>query len=233
MSGLSDVFRHIHRLRRQTHDLQEQIDRVPRQRRIQQAKVTRQEEALREGQEAVRKLKVTIHEKEVSLKATHTQVAKHRRQLNEAAGKKEYDALKSEISHDEGACGRLEDEILQAMTDSEEAAARVPELEQAVRQAKEEYDRYEAGVEERLGDLRAQLAEAQQQLADAEAQVPADVRPPYDRVVAAMGPDSLAAVRGRFCSACHTEITAQNFNDLLIGRFLVCKSCGRVLYLPE
>jgi predicted nucleic acid-binding Zn-ribbon protein len=59
------------------------------------------------------------------------------------------------------------------------------------------------------------------------------MRPQYDRVVAALGPESLAALNGRHCSACHTGITAQNYNDLQIGRFQVCRSCGRILYLPE
>jgi predicted nucleic acid-binding Zn-ribbon protein len=231
MSGLTEVFREIHRLRLYARGLQEQIDRVPIQRKAQLARVARHEEMLRQGQEEVRHFKVAIHEKEVSLKAAHTQIAKHQRQLNEAGSKKEYDALKLEISNEQQTCRRLEDEILDVMAQSEEKAAGLPELEQAVRMAKEEYGRYEQGVEERVADLRAQLEEARRQLQEAEAQVPEEVRPQFNRLTAAMGADALAAVPGRTCSACHTGITAQNYNDLQIGRFLVCKSCGRVLYL--
>jgi predicted CXXCH cytochrome family protein len=43
----------------------------------------------------------------------------------------------------------------------------------------------------------------------------------------------MAAVQGRTCSACHSEITAQNYNELLQELFVVCKSCDRILYLPE
>ena len=31
----------------------------------------------------------------------------------------------------------------------------------------------------------------------------------------------------------YTAITAQSYNDLLSGRMVVCKVCGRMLYLPE
>jgi predicted nucleic acid-binding Zn-ribbon protein len=52
-------------------------------------------------------------------------------------------------------------------------------------------------------------------------------------LVTAKGDDALAAVTGRSCSACYTEITAQNYNELVREQFVPCKSCGRILYLPE
>ncbi len=48
-----------------------------------------------------------------------------------------------------------------------------------------------------------------------------------------MGPDGMAAVKNRSCAACSTEITAQSYNELLQEQFVACKSCGRILYLPE
>src|SRR5262245_18304635 len=100
MSGPGDLFREIHRLRRYAQELQEQIDRVPRQLKINQAKVTRQEDLRREGQEAVKHLRVATHDKEVSLRTTHQQIAKHQQQLNKAESKKEYDALQAEIAQE-------------------------------------------------------------------------------------------------------------------------------------
>jgi predicted nucleic acid-binding Zn-ribbon protein len=232
MSGGIEIFREIHRLRRQVHELQEQIDRMPRQLKAQQARVARQQDILREGQDAVKKLKVAIHEKELSLKATHQLIAKHRGQFNQAGTTKEYDALKSEIAHEQESCDRLELEILQAITDSETKAAEVPALEQALQQAKDDCARFEASSAERLADLNAQLAEAKQQLTQAEEHIPEEVRHQYNRIVQAMGPNSLAALNNRICSACYTEVTAQNYNDVLLGRFFTCRSCGRILYLP-
>ena len=133
MAGPAATFREIHRLRRFARDLQEQIDRTPRQLQLRQAQVRRQEDLYKQTQEAIKRLKVAMHEKEVSLKAKHGQVAKHERQLQEAASKKEYDALRSEVAADKAACQALEDEILAALGESEEKAARLPELEQAIR----------------------------------------------------------------------------------------------------
>lgn len=233
MSGTVALMREIHRLRRYCHELQEQITRLPQQLRVYQGKVVRQENLLREGQEGLKRLKVTAHEKEVELKTTHSRITKHQKQLEESGAKKEYDALQTEIAAERAACQRLEDEILQAMTEADEKTAQIPELEKAVRLAKEEVSGFEERSAQRAADLRAQLTEAQQQLAQAEAQVPEDVRPQYNRIIGAMGPESLAMVKGRHCSACMTAITAQQYNELLSDHFMTCRSCSRILYLPE
>src|SRR6266851_4381340 len=112
MSGPAVIFREIHRLRRHTQNLQEQLERIPRQLKVQQGKAGRQEEVLREAQEALKKLKVTVQTKEKTLKDRHGQIAKYQKQLNEVTSKKEYDALQVEIAGAKADCQRLEDEIL-------------------------------------------------------------------------------------------------------------------------
>lgn len=233
MSGPAILFREIHRLRRFAHELQEQIDRQPRQQKAQQAKVARQEEILRQAQDAIKHLKVDVHSKEGTLKATHTQIAKYQKQLNEAGSKKEYDALQHEINDAKATCQRLEEEILAGIVESEEKTAQLPELEKTVRQAKEEYAKFESGMTERLTGYRRQLAEALKQLHEQEVGLPASLRVQYERNIAATGPDALTSVQGQTCAACYTEITAQQYNELQQELFVSCRSCGRILYLPE
>jgi predicted nucleic acid-binding Zn-ribbon protein len=233
MSGPALLFREIHRLRRFAHELQEQMDRLPHQQKAQQAKVTRQEEILRQTQDAIKHLKVEIHSKEGTLKSMHGQIAKYQKQLNEAESKKEYEALQHEINDAKAACSRLEEEILDALAQSEAKTAQLPELEKAVQQAKEEQARFESNMQERLTSYQMQLAEARQQLQEHEAALPANLRTQYERLIAARGHEALAPVQERSCSACYTEITAQQYNELQQELFVLCKSCGRILYLPE
>jgi predicted nucleic acid-binding Zn-ribbon protein len=225
--------REIHRLRKLARDLQEQLERGPRQLKAQQAKVTRQETLLKEEQDTIKKLKVATHEKEVSLKTTHTQIAKYEKQRSGAESKKEYDALQNEIAVAQERTRQLEDEILAALTESEERTAKLPELEKALKQAKEDAATFEKGMAERAAGLTASLSEAQQRLKEVEATVPSDIRTQYNRIVTAMGPDGFAAVHERICSACHTALTVQHYTDLQQNMFTVCKSCGRILYSPE
>ena len=233
MAGPATILREIHRLRRHARDLQAEIERGPRLLKAQQTKVTKQEETVREGHDALKRLKVSSHDKEGQLKATLQQISKHEKQLNEAGSKKEYDALKVEIAADKKKCQQLEDEILGYMAEIEERTARLPELEKAVQQAKAEYADFEKDSQGRLAGLTVQLNQALQGIKDVEATLPEDVRPQYDRLVAARGEDAMAAVEHRTCRACYTEITAQSFNDLMLSQFVLCKSCGRTLYLPD
>ena len=66
MPGPAVLFRQIHRLRRFARDLQEQIDRIPSRLKARKNKVTREEDAARDNQEAIKQLKKRIHEKEVT-----------------------------------------------------------------------------------------------------------------------------------------------------------------------
>jgi uncharacterized protein len=232
MAGPMPVFREIHRLRSFIHNLQEQLDRIPRLRKAHQGRLQKQEQALRETQDAVRKLKVTASDKEKTLKAKNDQIARYEQQINLVSSKKEFDALQLEIAHAKTACEKLEDEILQALTEVDEKTALVPGLEKSLAQVKDEVAKFEAESAPRLADLSAQQAQARQQLQAAEANIPAELRPQYNRTITSLDHEGLAAVKDRTCTACYTEIIYQDFAALEQDSFIICKSCGRILYLP-
>jgi predicted nucleic acid-binding Zn-ribbon protein len=233
MSGPAPIFREIHRLRRFARDLQEQLERIPRQMKVFQARLAKHEQALRDGQETIKRLKVTASEKEKTLKSRHETIERFQKQINDVSAKKEYDALQLEIAHAKTECSQLEDAILTAMTDSEEASARLPELEKAVKLARDEVTKFETDTGPRKTDLEAQLKETQAQLKKVEGTIPSDLRSQYIRAIASHGADAMAAVIDRVCDSCSTEITAQSQNELAQGMFLLCRSCGRILYLPQ
>jgi predicted nucleic acid-binding Zn-ribbon protein len=233
MAGPGVILREIHRLRRHAKDLQDEIERGPVRLKAQQNRVAKQEEALRQAQETLKRLKVATHDKEGTLRAKYQQIAKHEKQLNEAGGKKEYDALKGEIAAERTACQKLEDEILEGMAEAEERTAQLPEAEKAVRLARDESAAFEKDMQARQASLAEQLAGVRRSLQEVEESLPADVRAQYQRLTTLRGEDALAAVQGRTCTACYTEVTAQMYNELLAGQFVLCKSCGRILYFPE
>jgi predicted nucleic acid-binding Zn-ribbon protein len=233
MANPVSILREIHRLRRHARNLQDEIERLPRLLKAQQARVARQEELLKEAQELLKKLKVATHDREVTLKTAQALIAKYEKQRNETTSRKEYDALNHEIAVTRENCAKIEDQILEAMLKADEQAAKIPELEQELQKAKEECARFEKTSGERQASLAAQLEQALKALKEVEANVPDDVREQYDRVVAARSEDAMSAVVSKTCSACYTEITAQSYNNLLLGQFVLCKACGRILYLPE
>ena len=232
MAGPATIFREIHRLRRFIRDGQEQIDRIPRQRKVYQAKLVKVEQALKDEQETIKKLKVQSSDREKTLKSTEEQIKRYQTQLESAANKKISDALTLEIAAARERCGKLEDEILGAITEGEERQAKVPDLEKNVANVRADLARYEAEVAPRKEMLDAQLKEAQGQLAESDKQIPPDLRDQYRRTVASQGADGFALVQNDTCTGCNTEIIRQVRLDLTRGLFLMCHSCGRILYTP-
>jgi predicted nucleic acid-binding Zn-ribbon protein len=233
MSGPGSTLREIHRLKRLAKDLHTKIEQGPRQQTAQKNKVARHEEMLKKAQDDLKLAKVHMHEREVELKTTDEKVKKYEKQLSDIMSKKEYEALKHEISHARGQIGKIEDQVLADLGLIEELAAKVPQAEQALKQVREEAANLAKDFESRMAEFARERDTVQQQLKEAEAQLPGDIGEQYRRIVAARGEDAFAAVENNNCAACYTSITAQNSNDLRRGMFFVCKSCGRMLYLAE
>jgi uncharacterized protein len=199
-----------------------------------QAKLAQEEEAFKQAQEGLKLLKVGILDKESSLKSTHQQLRKFEKQLDEAVtNKKEYDLKKAEIASAQERAAELENQILEAMADGEERTARLPEQEKALQQARAAYAEFEQAHRARQARLEEERRRTQEELAAGEARIPEKVRPDYQRLVNAYGPDALAPVNGQACSFCRSLITAQQQSLLQQEEYVVCKSCGRALYLPE
>ena len=233
MAGPASVFREIHRLRRFIRDAQEQLDRIPRQLKAYQAKLAKVEQTLKDEQEAIKKLKVTTSDREKTLKSSEEQIKRYQTQLESAANKKISDALSLEIAAARERCGKLEDEILGAITEGEDHAAKLPELEKPVATIRADLARHQADTAPRKTMLETQLKDAQSQLAEIEKQIPEDLLPQYRRTVASQGSDGFALVQNDTCTGCNTEIIRQVRLDLTRGLFLMCHSCGRILYTEE
>jgi uncharacterized protein len=233
MPAAGAILREIHRLRKNAKDIQTRIDEGPQKLKAQKDRVARQEDTLHKAQDALKHLKVDVHQKEVSLKSADEKIKKHEKQLGDIMSKKEYDALKIELAHAREQAGKLEDEILGLLSQVEEKSARIPELENNLKEGCSQVEQFVREYDERMARLAQEQKDVLQKLTEVEATLPDDIQPHYQRLINAKGEDALALVDNRTCTACYTEITAQNYQDLLRGTFMLCKNCGRIMYLAE
>jgi predicted nucleic acid-binding Zn-ribbon protein len=51
--------------------------------------------------------------------------------------------------------------------------------------------------------------------------------------VAARGGVAVVPVEARICQGCYLTLTPNDLMNLQAGNLVVCKSCQRILYLPE
>src|SRR5262249_15061669 len=143
------TLRELHRLRKLIRDLQTQIDEGPTLLKSQQQRLTRAETDLRDAQDALKHLKVSVHEKETTLKGTHQQIGKYEKQAETAASKKELDAFAHEIAHNRQKCAQLEDEILSGLAEIDERTAKLPEAEKDLARVRAESAGFQKEADER------------------------------------------------------------------------------------
>lgn len=178
-------------------------------------------------------LQVAIDKKQLQLSTSEAMVEKRRLQLSEASSNVEYQALKDEIAAIEMTNSVLTDEILEAMEKMDELERNVAECQAAVAKGGEETEKARREVDEKNPLIEGDIKRLEDELARCEAALPGDFRDLYRRVVRARGEDALAPVEGEYCGGCNQHVPVNMINELLLSRPIVCKSCGRLLYLPE
>jgi predicted nucleic acid-binding Zn-ribbon protein len=231
MAAPAHILKDIHRLRRHIRDLEAKLEQGPKAHKAHQLKVAGAEEALHKAQDGMKQLKVKIHEKEVSVKAAQQSIEKLEK--TPVSNKKEYDALRAEVATAKASISKLEDDMLEAMAELEDKTKLIPLNENALQKAKNDAAQFDKDHQERLQRWSTERQSALGQLAEVEALLPDDIRAHYGRLVSSKWADVISGVQGRTCVTCYTEVTPQMSNELQRGLFVICKNCGRMLYVEE
>ncbi|MEZ6143028.1 MAG: hypothetical protein R3B84_20890 [Zavarzinella sp.] len=225
------LFRELHRLRKHLHELQSEIDRVPRLLKAHQNKVLKQETLLNDATLKLKKTKAHQLDLESRTKSALATLQKYQDQLDTLSNPKEYKAKETDIQTTRGNIAQLEDETLETMGQIEEQSAQIPPLEEALAKARGELVAYQNDMAERLDRLKQEHAHATKLLSEQEIQLSEEIRPQYARLVKAHGHEALAAVENSVCTQCRTSLTAEKMNQLTRNEVVVCYTCGRIVYV--
>lgn len=227
------VLRTLHRIHRQLTDLNEQLDRGPKQIRARETNVARQEQLLTEAQAEAKAHRMATDAKQLQLKSKEDKVKELRLKLNQAGSNREYQLLKEQIAADEMANSVLADEILEALEKIDTYHASTGELQAALAKAREEAGRIKDEIAQREPQLRGDVERLQTELQETESQLPDEIRDWYQRSIRQRGEDALAPMSGDSCTGCNQQVPLHLIDSLRLNHVVFCKSCGRLLYLPE
>jgi uncharacterized protein len=230
MPAVTEVFREAHRLRKHLRGLQKEIELGPRVLKEHQDELDEEQQAHKDHHDSITKLKLKQREDEGSLKQTDTRLAKLEDQLIGISVQKEYDAKKSEIAQAKAKKAELEDAILTTMTEIEERTAAIPGVEKKWADAQTAFEEFKRQAADRLEMLKNDKTASEALLAKTEVDIPAEIRARYDKLVNAHGPEAMAAVKGKSCQACRTDMTDQKIIELRRGEFMQCPPCGKMLF---
>lgn len=232
MADILATLRDLHRIHQNLTELRDRVERGPRQIKAGEANVDRLETALEEKRETHKRLRMTADEKELQLKEREQRIIDIRTKLNSCSTNKEYQTFIEQIAADEQANSVLSDEILELFDKVAEDQELVKQTEQQVVKTQEDLKRIREKVAGEQETLLADIRRLEQQLTDAEANVPTEIRDDYDRAVRGFGEDALAPVEGETCGGCFQTLRPQMLNELALGKIVFC-ACGRILYTPE
>jgi uncharacterized protein len=229
----TSVLRVLHRLQRQLTDLRERLDRGPRQIRAAETHVQHCETQLTAAKTEAKAIRVAADQKQLQLKASEDKVKDLRRKLNAATSNREYQLLLEQIAADEMANSVLADEILELLEKSDAFRKNVVDAEAALAAAKRKTEEVRTAMAKAAPALQDDVARLEVELRQTETTLPGEIRDLYNRVVRQKGEDALAVIENQCCGGCNQQIPLNACNLVLLGQPISCKTCGRLLYMPE
>ena len=221
----------LHQLHLACQEVQEQIDRGPRQLKARQQAIVQKQAELEAQKQKHKTLRMNADQKSLQLKSNEAKIGELRVKLNQASSNREFDIIRAQMEADTVANSVLEDEILDSLEKVDAAHLAIKKLEEEVASAKAEESRVAGQISAAQPGYQSRLAELQSAIANAEARLPGDIVVPYRRLVQAHGPAALAEVDGTACSSCYVNLPPQMVMHVRAGEPLFCKVCGRLLYM--
>ncbi|MHC5210246.1 MAG: zinc ribbon domain-containing protein [Planctomycetota bacterium] len=224
------ALRDVDRLRAQTTQLIEAVPRVLAGRR-------RESHAAQAGLEAARlKLqgfKSHLKTLELDLAEREAALGKANGNLLGAKTNQEYSLLQGEIARKRDEKGQGEEKILEQFEVIKQGEQLVLEAEARLAEAEKEFKAFEDRAHDQLAEHQKELAaqdERREQIRKAIAPVALKV---YDRAYGAHG-EGVVAIENNICQGCFSSITPNDRSRLLSNlELMVCRSCQRIIYLPE
>lgn len=240
MSAAASDLRELHGLHQRAKALRDRLTSGPRTVAARLAALANRQAAVEASRKALQDARVQIKKKEHTVQSINARVDDRTVKLNSVKKNEEYKAIQNEIAMERLQIGKIEDEMLADMERLDEIATAVAAEEAELKAFEAEVAALKAQVEGQAATQREQLAELEAAVVGAESIIPEDSRDRYLRTVKQHGADAMAPVDYDFksqmgaCSGCFVSVTTQAVNELIAGSHLIfCKTCGRILYLPE
>lgn len=234
MSTAASGLKELHRLHIQLQKVRERLEGGPKQIRAREKFVANKRAEIDASKQQLKQIKMGADQKSLQLKTNESKILDLKGKLNAAASNREFDIIRSQIDADTMANSVLEDEILELLEKVDAHQAKIAQLEEEAKRAESEKDKVSRQVGDAGPGLESEAAELGKSLQTAESSLPGAILETYRRLVQAHGAGALAPVAAnKACGACYAIVSPQYFVDINTGKFVFCRSCGRLLYRDD
>lgn len=177
-------------------------------------------------------LRKEVDECELSMKTLDEDEKEKKKRLDQVENAKEYAAVKSEIERIREKQRGLEQSIIDAWGRLEVAQKKHSANQDSMQNKVKDIDDSLLLLEQSLASLQRQVEEQTVARKQFESLVPEDLMRDYQQMRGRV-PNPVVPVEYGSCSACFYSVPAQEISLLKRGVLLPCKSCYRILYIPE
>lgn len=226
------AYQHLHSLLKQLEEAEQALAHGPRRIAITEKKVVAAQDACDAQKVKIQQLRKQADTASLNLKSKEADSQKQASRLNEAGSNKEYEIIQGQINSIKTACETLEDEILTMLSDVDDATGQLKVLQeehdtltQKVGRISAEVKAAEPGIKADIERLTAEIKEAEKVMSGG------NTLSTYRRVQGIQGAGAFAKIDDGYCEECNTEATPQDKIKLNMGEFLLCRACGRILYV--
>ena len=233
MTDTMNILQTLHAVLEGLRENRARLDRGPKQVAAHEINVRKITSVLEAEEEAKKQVIMLVDRKQLDLKSSENKISDLKAKLNACSSNKEYQALIDQIAAAEMANSVLEDEILEGLDKIELGLVKVEKAKKNVEAAKSELEKVRNRVSQESSVTQENITRLEEELAIVEKQLPTDIKPEYKRVVKAKGSDALAPAEDGVCTGCGQKYTINMQSELLSGKFILCKSCGRLIYLVQ
>lgn len=237
----TEILRRIHTLYQQLEELRGRLMKGPRLAQAHQEQIRQAEQVLEQAKKTYTDTRKASHAKQLEYEQKLADIQRRKGRLLECDDNREYQLLKDQIAADEMAASVLADEALELMAQAEDMATKVHEAEAAVEAAKQAAAKWQNEFAQQEPGIRSAIAEVEKELKHLETLFDSLVKNTFPvheqdyflRVLRSKGSNGLAPLRGDFCGGCNQHVPLNMRSELILGKPIWCRSCGRLLYIPE
>ena len=190
-------------------------------------------------QEEIKMIKQSSIKYELELKVEEDEIAKLRVQLNAAKTNREYSTLLSSINTDKADKTKLEEKVMELMTqvDAEEQACK--ELLELSEQATLQLEEVTNDSQERQDRIRADIEEQTALHTEAAANIDDKIKVIFARLADRYDGEAMTDIAIHYvgkrvdyaCGGCFMNVPLETVNTLMTeDDLIVCPTCGRYLY---
>ena len=227
------LLRTIHQTLGQLNDLNERLEKGPRQIKIAEKAETAFVNDLENVKQNRLRSKMAADEKQLQLSEREARIEDLKLKRNAAGSNREYQLLTDQIAADQQANAVLSDEILELLEKIDNLDADVVQCEANLVKARQETERVQERIDSEMASLETERSQVEKELVENENNLPAEIRIEYKRVVDKRGEETFSETDLTTCGRCFTMITPQTQSELLMKQPVLCKSCGSIMYLKE